>query len=147
MIALLCEANALTIEARAVGFAALPGPMVLDIQTRYDAILEVAKAHNSSRKLPPGTRKRVRQSPAYHLAKRLSEKREAVLRFVTDLCVPVPYKAHTTTSPSATSGCPSSSRRSPDASAPFRGARTSQSSALTSPPCENSPLISSSPWS
>ncbi|MGF1615620.1 MAG: transposase [Gammaproteobacteria bacterium] len=37
---------------------------------------------------PPGTRKRLRQSPAYNLVKRLSEKREAVLRFVTDLRVP-----------------------------------------------------------
>nr|MBS0019348.1 transposase [Gammaproteobacteria bacterium] len=88
MIALLCEANALTIEARAAGFAALPGPMVLDIQTRYDAILKVAKACNPAREPPPGTRKRVRQSPAYNLVKRLSEKREAVLRFVTDLRVP-----------------------------------------------------------
>jgi transposase len=88
LIALLCEANALTIEARAAGFAALPGPMVLDIQTRYDAILDVAKARNPARKSPPGTRKRVRQSPAYNLLKRLSEQREAVLRFVTDLRVP-----------------------------------------------------------
>lgn len=51
-IALLCEANALTIEARAAAFAALPGPMVLDIQTRYDAILEVAKARNPAREPP-----------------------------------------------------------------------------------------------
>jgi transposase len=88
MIALLCEANVLTIEARAAGYAALPGPVVLDIQTRYDAILDVAKARNPAREPPPGTRKRVRQSPAYNLVKRLSEKREAVLRFVTDLRVP-----------------------------------------------------------
>jgi transposase len=88
MIALLCEANAPAIEARAAGFAALPGPLVLDIQTRYDAILERAKARNPARKPPPGARKRVRQSPAYNLIKRLSEKREAVLRFLTDLRVP-----------------------------------------------------------
>ena len=88
MIALLCEANTLTIEARAVGFAALPGPMVLDIQTRYDAILDVAKARNPAREPKPGRRRRMRQSPAHNLVKRLSEKREAVLRFVTDLRVP-----------------------------------------------------------
>jgi transposase len=53
MIALLCEANALTIEARAAGFVALPGPMVLDIHTRFDAILDVAKALNPARKATP----------------------------------------------------------------------------------------------
>lgn len=40
------------------------------------------------RKPPPCTRKRVRQSPAYNLLKRLGENREGVLRFVTDLSVP-----------------------------------------------------------
>jgi transposase len=88
MIALLCEANTLTIAARAAGFAALPGPMVLDIQTRYDAILDVAKARNPAREPKPGSRRRVRQSPAHNLIKRLSEKRDAVRRFVTDLRVP-----------------------------------------------------------
>jgi transposase len=88
MIALLCEANTLTIEARAAGLAALPGPMVRDIQTRFDAILDVARARNPARQPPPGSRRRVRQSPAHNLVKRLSEKREAVLRFVTDLRVP-----------------------------------------------------------
>ena len=88
MIALLCEANALTIEARAAGFAALPGPMVLDIQSRYDAILDVAKARNPAREPEPGSHRRVRQSPAHNLVKRLSEKRDAVLRFLTDLHVP-----------------------------------------------------------
>ena len=88
MIALLCEANTLTIAARAAGFAALPGPMVLDIQTRYDAILDVAKARNPAREPKPGSRRRVCQSPAHNLIKRLSEKRDAVLRFVTDLRVP-----------------------------------------------------------
>jgi len=88
LIALLCEANALTIEARTGGFAALPGPMVLDIQNRFDAILKVAQARNPARQPPPGSRKRVRQSPAYNLINRLSENRDAVLRFVTDLRVP-----------------------------------------------------------
>ena len=88
MIALLCEANALSIEARAAGFAALPGPMVLDIQTRFEAILDVAKARNPAREPEPGSHRRVRQSPAHNLVKRLSEKRDAVLRFLTDLHVP-----------------------------------------------------------
>ena len=88
MIALLCEANTLTIEARASGCAALPGPTVHDIQTRFDAILKLAQARNPARQPPPGSRKRVRQSPAYNLIRRLSENRDAVLRFVTDLRVP-----------------------------------------------------------
>lgn len=88
MIALLCEANTLAIEARAAGFAALPGPMVLDIQIRFEAILTVAKARNPARAPRPGSRRRVRQSPAHNLVNRLSEHREGVLRFLTDLRVP-----------------------------------------------------------
>jgi transposase len=88
MIGLLCEANTLASEARTAGFAALPGPFVVDIQTRFEAILTLAKAHNPARKPQPGTRGRVPQSPAHNLVKRLSEKREAVLRFLTDLRVP-----------------------------------------------------------
>lgn len=88
MIALLCEANTLTSEARSAGLDALPEPTVLAIQARYDAIIAVAKARNPARQPPPGSRRRVRQSPAHNLVKRLSEKREAVLRFVTDLRVP-----------------------------------------------------------
>lgn len=88
MIALLCEANTLTSEARAAGFAALPAPLVRDIQTRYDAILDIAKTRNPAREPKPGSRRRVRQSPAHNLVKRLSANRDAVLRFVTDLRVP-----------------------------------------------------------
>jgi transposase len=88
MIALLCEANALTTKARAAGETALPASLVSDIYRRYDAILQAAKARNPARQPPPGTRKRVRQSPAHNLVKRLSDQREAVLRFVTDLRVP-----------------------------------------------------------
>jgi transposase len=88
MIALLCEANTRASEARAAGCAALPDSMVRDIQTRYDAILTQAKARNPARAPNPGSRRRVRQSPAHNLIKRLSEKRAAVLRFVTDLGVP-----------------------------------------------------------
>jgi transposase len=88
MIALLCEANALTGEARAAGYLALPGPMASDIQARFDAILAVAKARNPTRMPKPGTRRRIRQSPAHNLVTRLGEHREGVLRFVTDLRVP-----------------------------------------------------------
>ena len=58
-----------------------PAPMVLDIPTRYDAILDVAKAGN------PGCRRHMRQSPTHKFVKRLSERGDAVLRFVTDLRV------------------------------------------------------------
>jgi transposase len=88
LIALLCEANTLTSEARAAGFAALPAPLVRAIQTRYDAILDIAKARNPAREPKSGSRRRVRQSPAHNLVKRLSDNRHAVLRFVTDLRVP-----------------------------------------------------------
>jgi transposase len=88
MIALLCEANTVTIEARAAGLGALPEHTVLDIQARYDAIIVVAKARNPARQPKPGSRRRVRQSPAHNLVKRLSVNRDAVLRFVTDLRVP-----------------------------------------------------------
>jgi len=62
--------------------------MELDIQSRYDAMLDVAKARNPAREPKPGSRRRVRQSPAHNLVKRLSENRDAVLRFLTDLRVP-----------------------------------------------------------
>ena len=88
MMALLGEANALAREARAAGFAALPGSFVDDIQTRYDALLDVATAGNPTRTRAPGSRGRVPQSPAYNLIKRLRENRDAVLRFLTDLRVP-----------------------------------------------------------
>lgn len=88
LIALLCEANAATHYARAAGFAALPGPMIDDFFTRYDAILgEGARCH-PRRAGPPASRRRVKQTPAYNLITRLQEHREAVLRFITDLRVP-----------------------------------------------------------
>ena len=144
MIALLCEANRLATEARAAGFAALPGPYVRDIQTRYDAIRAVAQARNPARERPLGSRGRVRQSPAHNLVKRLSENRDGVLRFVTDLRVPFDNNQaeRDIRMPKL-----KRKRRSPGASAPITASPTSPPSAPTSPPCESNPLTSSKPWS
>lgn len=88
MIALLCEANTRTAEARLEGLDALPAVEVEHLQGRYDAILETAAQRNPPRSPPPGSKRRVKQSPAYNLVKRLREKRDDVLRFITDLRVP-----------------------------------------------------------
>jgi len=88
MIALLCEANTLTAEARRTGLEALPSAEVERLSQRYDAILDIAAQRNPPRSPPPGTKRRVKQSPAYNLIKRLREKRDDVLRFITDLSVP-----------------------------------------------------------
>jgi len=56
--------------------------------TSYDTILIEAEAGNPSRPLRPGTRGRVKQSPAGNLIRRLRERRNEVLRFLTDLRVP-----------------------------------------------------------
>lgn len=88
LIALLCEANVATHYARAAGYAALPGPMIDDFFTRYDALLaEGARAH-PRRTGPPGRRRRVKQTPACNLVGRLREHRDAVLLFIVDLRVP-----------------------------------------------------------
>jgi transposase len=88
MIALLCEANVLVCEIRAQGLEALPAAEVERLQTRYDNILTDAQARNPRRPRRPGTRGRVKQSPAYNLIVRLREHRDEVLRFITDLRVP-----------------------------------------------------------
>jgi transposase len=88
LIALLCEANALTAAARLEGLAALPAAEAERLHARYDAILEAAAQRNPERLPPHGSRRRVAQSPAYNLIKRLREKRDDVLRFITDLRVP-----------------------------------------------------------
>jgi transposase len=88
LIALLCEANAVAQTARAAGFAALPGPMIEDFFTRYDALLAEGARYHPRRTRPPGRRGRVKQSPAHNLLVRLCAHREAVLRFLTDLTVP-----------------------------------------------------------
>jgi transposase len=88
MIALLCEANTLTATARLDGLDALSATEVERLHRRYDAILDAAAAHNPARQPPPGSNRRVAQSPPYNLIKRLREKRDDVLRFITDLRVP-----------------------------------------------------------
>lgn len=88
LIALLCEANEATCMARAAGLAALPGPMVEDFFTRYDALLAEGARCHPRRTGPPGRRGRVKQTPAYNLIGRLRDHRQEVLRFVTDLRVP-----------------------------------------------------------
>ena len=88
LIALLCEANEATRLARAAGLAALPGPMIEDFFTRYEALLAEGARFHPRRSAPPGRRQRVKQSPAYNLITRLHEHRDEVLRFITDLRVP-----------------------------------------------------------
>jgi transposase len=88
LIALLCEANDATIAARAAGLEALPEVVVEDVFTRYDSILADGAFFHPQRLPPPGSRRRVKQTPAYNLVARLRTHREEVLRFVTDLRVP-----------------------------------------------------------
>ena len=55
------------------------------MRTRYDTILSKVEAGNPPR---PGTRGRVKQPPACNLIRRLRERRNEVLHFLTDLRVP-----------------------------------------------------------
>jgi transposase len=70
------------------GLAALPEAQIERLSNRYDAILEAGAQRNPPRPPPPGSRRRVKQSPAYNLIQRLREKRRDVLRFLTDLRIP-----------------------------------------------------------
>jgi transposase len=88
LIALLCEANEATCLARAAGLAALPGPMIDDFFTRFEALLAEGARFHPRRRAPPGRRQRVKQSPAYNLISRLHQHRDEVLLFITDLRVP-----------------------------------------------------------
>jgi transposase len=88
LIAVLCEANDAAIAARAAGLEALPAPVVEDVFTRYDSILADGAFFHPRRLPPPGSRRRVKQTPAYNLVARLRTHRDEVLRFVTDLRVP-----------------------------------------------------------
>ena len=92
MIALLCQANALVGKAQAL--KALPTGDVERLRARYDTILTEAEAEaeaeagNPPRPRRPGTRGRVKHSPACNLIRRLREHCNEVLRFLTDLHVP-----------------------------------------------------------
>ena len=86
MITLLCQANALVSEAQAL--KALPTGNVEHLRTRYDTILIEAEAGYPPRSRRPGTRGRVKQSPACNLIRRLREHRNEVLRFLTDRRAP-----------------------------------------------------------
>jgi len=62
--------------------------VVADVFTRYDSILADGTFFHPQRLPPPGSRRRVKQTPAYNLVARLRTHRDEVLRFVTDLRVP-----------------------------------------------------------
>jgi transposase len=88
MIALLCEANAAAVAARAAELATLSAPVIEDFRQRYADILDQGERRHPRRDPPPGTRRRVKQTPAYNLIARLREHRDDVLRFISDLRVP-----------------------------------------------------------
>ncbi|MBK1723997.1 IS66 family transposase [Thiocystis violacea] len=88
LITLLCEANDATIAARAAGLEGLPSHSVEDFFARDDAILADAACFHPQRRPPPGSRRRVKQTPAYNLIARLRTHRNEVLPFITDLRVP-----------------------------------------------------------
>jgi len=92
MITLLCQANAVVGEDQDQDqdLETLPASNVNveHLRTRYDTILSKAEAGNPLRPRRPGTRGRVKQFPAYNLIRRLRERRNEVLRFLTDRRVP-----------------------------------------------------------
>lgn len=88
MIALLTEANAAAVGARNAGLAALPASVIENFRTRYAAILDQGERRHPRRTAPAGSRRRVKQTPAYNLITRLRDHRDDVLRFISDLRVP-----------------------------------------------------------
>jgi hypothetical protein len=87
-VALLCEAKTFTAAAPLEGLEALPVTAAKRMHRRNDAILEIAAKGTPPQAPPLGTKRGVKQSSAYNLVKRLREKCDAVLRFITDLRVP-----------------------------------------------------------
>jgi len=75
-------------EAQAQALETLSASNVEHLRTRYDTILSKAEASNPPRPRRPGTRGRVKQSPACNLIRWLREHHNEVLRFLTDLRVP-----------------------------------------------------------
>ena len=90
MSALLCEAYAQVNAARAQGLSMLPAGALERLQDRYDALLTAAEVTNPRRPRRPGTRGRVKQSPAYNLIAPLRQHRDEVFRFITDVLPPAP---------------------------------------------------------
>ena len=88
MITLLCQANAVVGETQAQDLETLPASNGEHLWARYDTILSKAEAGNPPRPCRPGTRGRVKQSPACNLVRRLRKRRNEVLRFLTDRRVP-----------------------------------------------------------
>lgn len=88
LIVLLCKAHRLTLQAQAQGQARLSDEQIAAFQRDYDQTLSVGAAFNPEKKPPPGTQRRVKQTPAFNLIKRLREHRDETLRFLTDPAVP-----------------------------------------------------------
>jgi len=88
LIVLLCKAHRLTLEAQANGQPRLPDAQITAIQRDYDQLLSVGAAFNPENKPPPGTKRRVKQTPAFNLIKRLRAHRDETLRFLSDPRVP-----------------------------------------------------------
>ncbi len=64
LIALLCEANDATCMARAAGLAGLPGPMIDDFFTRYEALLAEGAPCHPQRRRASNSRPPTTSSPA-----------------------------------------------------------------------------------
>jgi transposase len=88
LIALLCEGHRAAERARTAGLAALSAAELEDFRHRYDEILAHGRRRHPVREGPPGSRRRVKQTPACNLISRLQGRRDEVLRFLSDLRVP-----------------------------------------------------------
>jgi transposase len=83
LTALFREANDATIAARAAGLDARPDPVAEQFATRDDTVLaDGGSVH--PRRLPPGTRRRVEQTPADNLVARLSTNTDEALKLIID---------------------------------------------------------------
>jgi len=143
MIDFLCAATQAADRARVQGLAAVPAPELAQFHARFDALLDHGERLNPCRSPPAGTRRRIKQSPAYNLIARLRKHRDATLRFLSDLRVPFDNNQaeRDVRMPKL------KQQTSPVASAPRPASRPSPPSVPTSPRYANNPPTSSSPWS
>jgi len=88
MIDLLMTANSSCASAREQGLNALPEAQIERYRLAYQAILACGNAANPEATKPNAKRGRVKQTPTFNLLSRLSEHRNEVLRFTTDLSIP-----------------------------------------------------------